>query len=572
MPFIRGGPLVHLPGEAERAAKAAKQGRYRRKAGRKAKTAHGNATSKPAFNEDAGRKFGTAPPKAKGPPKYENPEEQEIRDISRPNMRLLGGVVGLTAGANAGAAVGSKVGDKKYPDAKKLYKAMVNPFKVKEPVHLITDMGTKAGRAEAKTPKGPKRWPELPRKTIAGSAVVGAGLGYKNAVDTKKAEQQLYRKKKRRAEMAKNDPFNIEKLRPKPTKEERHKFWYNKDFTPAGPYNHGERKIAAKIASKERGKGLLRGAAVGAAGGAAVGAGVAAASKGRIRPKVSTAAGAVVGGVSGEWRGVYTGDIKGQRKYKKVIGKNMTVSAFGVDHADLSKAMPSFGKIGMAAGKKVSQAGIATQKAGGKAAFAGAVKRTTSAMGNPGAKNAAKGAAGFGQQKAGQAGMKLGGGMRQMGSAMQKNPSATGVGLAAGGTGLGIGGAYSIFNPRKNKPPVIAKSAFGVEIAKADKKLYKPNKKEMSTGRAVTGTAFAPVHGLVAGKGAGGKARSVVAEGGGTMAGGMAGSVAGALVSRGNPMAARTGSVAGSITGAYQGTKYAHKKGWLKREKVRPRD
>lgn len=113
----------------------------------------------------------------------------------------------------------------------------------------------------------------------------------------------------------------------------------------------------------------------------------------------------------------------------------------------------------------------------------------------------------------------------------------------------------------------MSESAFGVDHgSEFGKAQYRPNKKKPTGGRLVAGGVFGPYHGLVAGKGAGGKARSAGTQLAGTWGGGIGGAAAGTLAGRGNPVATSLGSTAGAVGGAVAGTKIAHKKGWLKRQ------
>lgn len=122
-------------------------------------------------------------------------------------------------------------------------------------------------------------------------------------------------------------------------------------------------------------------------------------------------------------------------------------------------------------------------------------------------------------------------------------------------------------NHPKNVKKNMSVSAFGVDHgSEFSKAQYRPNKKKPTTGRLVAGGVFGPLHGLVAGKGAGGKARSAGTQLAGTWGGGIGGAAAGTLAGRGNPLATSVGSAAGATGGAVAGTKIAHKKGWLKRQ------
>lgn len=87
---------------------------------------------------------------------------------------IAGGAVGSTAGLSVYGA--QKNRDQKalrhyYKD--KPYKSTV----AKSKAHLITDLGTAAGRAEAKGPKW-KRWPKAPVASFAGAGLLAGGATY----------------------------------------------------------------------------------------------------------------------------------------------------------------------------------------------------------------------------------------------------------------------------------------------------------------------------------------------------------------------------------------------------------
>lgn len=113
---------------------------------------------------------------------------------------LLGAAAGLTAGSFAGDAVGRQVGNKKYPEAKNIYKARIPK---------ITSMGSAGERLFNKTPKKDKLYPFLPKKTIAAATGVGAATGYSSAVQRKKTDAQIVREQ---GPVGKRiDPFGINK-------------------------------------------------------------------------------------------------------------------------------------------------------------------------------------------------------------------------------------------------------------------------------------------------------------------------------------------------------------------------
>jgi len=338
MPSIRGS-LIHVPHVEPGRGEKIREGFKRATAGpagrakRAGRHTFYNATSGRGARKPEGGRIGRPEPKVYDPDNSLHGMQADNRN----SMRYLGALGGLSVGSAAGGAVGSAHGKRKYPDSKEFGKARA---------YRITEMGSmaeKVGNYRAMHPI----WHQLPgKKTFAGSAAVGAGLGYANGVNTKKSEARIVQAKKKRAAqmaVAKNDPFNIEKLRPKPTKDERHKaLWYNEDFSPKkSKYNKDERRAAGKILGKERikgqAKGIAAGGGIGAAAGAALGA-VGARKAGYRAADVKRGAalvgaiGGSFGSLGGQMRGDYTGSVKGQRKYKQALGKSASISAFGVNH------------------------------------------------------------------------------------------------------------------------------------------------------------------------------------------------------------------------------------------------
>lgn len=116
----------------------------------------------------------------------------------------------------------------------------------------------------------------------------------------------------------------------------------------------------------------------------------------------------------------------------------------------------------------------------------------------------------------------------------------------------------------------VAFSAFGVDhqISKKDS----PYRENPSAGRYATGVLFPGPHGVVAGKGAGGKTKSTAAEiaghVGGMVGGTLAGAKTGAMLSRnpysGAALGSMIGGTAGEIGGSMAATRVAHRRGWLK--------
>jgi len=117
-------------------------------------------------------------------------------------------------------------------------------------------------------------------------------------------------------------------------------------------------------------------------------------------------------------------------------------SAFGVDHGEVSKAIPGFGALGSAIARKTTGLGGRLQGAG--AANSGAAR----AMGKPptpGMKRT-KGALGA----AGGAQSAVGGRLSQLGGGMMKRPGLTG-GVAAGGAAAGAGGGAAAYGNRNKR-------------------------------------------------------------------------------------------------------------------------
>lgn len=123
----------------------------------------------------------------------------------------------------------------------------------------------------------------------------------------------------------------------------------------------------------------------------------------------------------------------------------------------------------------------------------------------------------------------------------------------------------------KTMPVKVKKSAnphdvfLGEEVSKAKRE---PN---WSRGRAITAGVAAPIHGLVAGKGTGGKLKSGGTELVGAQAGGIAGRVVGAALTRGRAGGAIAGGLTGSFAGGVQGAKVSAHQGWLKSVAKKPK-
>lgn len=122
-------------------------------------------------------------------------------------------------------------------------------------------------------------------------------------------------------------------------------------FGGNGKYDKTQRKRARKIMSRESSKAEMkyggRGAGIGAAAGG-VGAGIYGAAKGGAKgAKANSAVGAIVGGVAGFAGGSkYSepiGRTNGIKRYQKEFGKNLSESAFGVEHEPIEKSLGSSG-------------------------------------------------------------------------------------------------------------------------------------------------------------------------------------------------------------------------------------
>lgn len=151
----------------------------------KAKIKTHNVTSTPGGRGPKGQdgKFGTPKPKPT-PTDLDSELGAMADDAARPGLRMVGAGYGLMAGSAAGSAVGAHRGKKKYPDSKvKIGKA--------SKFQLITDVGTKAG-------KEAPRWPELPKKSIAGGIAAGAYLGHADGVNQKRLQAKKVQAHRRR--------------------------------------------------------------------------------------------------------------------------------------------------------------------------------------------------------------------------------------------------------------------------------------------------------------------------------------------------------------------------------------
>jgi hypothetical protein len=117
-------------------------------------------------------------------------------------------------------------------------------------------------------------------------------------------------------------------------------------------------------------------------------------------------------------------------------------SAFGVDHGEVSKAIPGFGALGAKIAGGTMKAGQGMRRTGANAMSQGR-QRMGSAV--PGSRPHA-----FGQglQSGGAARVKMGGQLKKLGQGMQKRPGLTG-GIAAGGAAAGVGGGAAAIGNRR---------------------------------------------------------------------------------------------------------------------------
>jgi hypothetical protein len=110
----------------------------------------------------------------------------------------------------------------------------------------------------------------------------------------------------------------------------------------------------------------------------------------------------------------------------------------------------------------------------------------------------------------------------------------------------------------EEKGKKVEKSAFGVDHWYVEKRKKEASSKKTppTTGRMVAGSLLSPAHGVVAGRGVKGKAKTAGSQLGLATAGGIAGA------------ATRVPGLAfgGAVGGGYGATKIAHNKGWLKKQ------
>ena len=194
MPNIRGG-LVHVPkpppraGDSfRRAASSAKQKvntPFSRKMKSKINSSYGNLTSKPAKVKGKSRKFGATTESVK----FENTDRRVSGALSGTNAATFGLLGGGTIGA---VALENKSGKVRSNQAK----IAANSRKIKRQeigkrVHLITDVGTRGGKAWEKA----QVW-NTKRATMTGLGVgTAGGLGV-GVLGNRKMNQQLARQKK----------------------------------------------------------------------------------------------------------------------------------------------------------------------------------------------------------------------------------------------------------------------------------------------------------------------------------------------------------------------------------------
>jgi hypothetical protein len=115
------------------------------------------------------------------------------------------------------------------------------------------------------------------------------------------------------------------------------------------------------------------------------------------------------------------------------------ISAFGVDHGEVSKAF-GFSALGSKIGQKTAQAGQGLRRVGAQNM---ATSRQTGKM-------QGMGAMGRMGQRAGATSVRQGGMLRGLGQRMQKRPGLTG-GIAAGGAAAGAGGVGGALMNRQRR-------------------------------------------------------------------------------------------------------------------------
>lgn len=189
MPNIHSGALLHVPtpprGRFKAAGDAIKGSKGYQRAQRKFQTATGNATSQRATRKDPGPggKFGKIP--------YED-------RLDRTDQRLSmaqGGVTGLAIGTSAGVAAGGDTSGRHQKISRNRAAITRNNKKLgefgKAKVHLITDVGTAAGRATRKLDQGVHPW----KAGVAGIGV-GAGVTGPLALHTRKKQTTELKRQK----------------------------------------------------------------------------------------------------------------------------------------------------------------------------------------------------------------------------------------------------------------------------------------------------------------------------------------------------------------------------------------
>lgn len=143
------------------------------------------------------------------------------------------------------------------------------------------------------------------------------------------------------------------------------------------------------------------------------------------------------------------------------------------------------------------------------------------------------------------------------GRLIQRKP--LGAALVGGGALAGVGGLGMLQGASReayHQTRINARRKDNARRVSASKADRRKSSGDPSGGRMALGAAFGPFHGLVAGQGKGGKAKSAGTQVAGTMAGS-------ALGSRGGIV----GSTVGGLAGGALTTRLANQRGWLKREK-----
>lgn len=223
MPSLK--PITRI----DRARGAAHEVFIRTKAGAKtkAKTTYQNATSKPAAKNYANNPGAEA--RAEHEFGHKGNADESIKE-ARGLSASVGAFGGFTAGALAGGAIhGAQTAkDRKVMRQLKTerYINKAFPFPKRGPVHLITDVGTGAGRARAKAENREwSRYPRLRPVVLGTSLAAGGTLGYADQKSQRKmARDRLdntYKHKKNRDARASVSKATVTLDRYEPSKKDR---------------------------------------------------------------------------------------------------------------------------------------------------------------------------------------------------------------------------------------------------------------------------------------------------------------------------------------------------------------